>query len=574
MTSHPHLIQSLTAGIALTLAASAGSLPGTAQETSVTFVDVAAEAGLTFRHENGATPEKYMPETMGAGALIFDFDSDGWPDIFLVNGGSFVDEGVAASAHHGLFRNRGDGTFLDVSIGSGIGVSGYGMGACSADYDNDGWPDLYVTSVGANRLYHNDGTGRFVDVTDAAGVGATVWSASCAFADIDNDGYVDLYVTNYVDFAIDNNKRCGAMRDLRTYCHPNVYNGIPDLLYLNRGDGTFGDISQEAGIDRSDGNGLGVVFTDYDNDGWTDIYVANDSVPNFLFRNLGNRQFEETGFWAGVAVNSDGAPQAGMGTDAGDVDGDGFPDLIVTNLDSETHSLYKNLGDGLFSDITFLSGVGEATVPFVGFGTAFLDYDNDTDLDLAVANGDVLDNVGVMRPDKSYRQENLLLANDGTGRFTSVGGFTGSAFSVRTASRGLAVGDLDNDGDLDMLIANIAEAPQLLRNDGGNRRNALLVRTVGSESNRDGIGARVRAVIGERTLTREVRAGSSYLSQSDLRVHFGLGEAERVDRLEIRWPGGATDILNDIEANQILTIVEGSGLSDRRPLASQPENRQ
>jgi enediyne biosynthesis protein E4 len=565
-----------SSALAMIIAAWVTAAPAGAQvanEPPVKFVDVAANAGLTFRHENGATPEKYMPETMGAGALIFDFDSDGWPDIFLVNGGSFVDEQVAASARHGLFRNQGDGNFLDVSDGSGIGVSDYGMGACSADYDNDGWVDLYVTSVGMNRLYHNDGTGRFVDVTDAAGVGASDWSASCAFADIDNDGYVDLYVTNYVDFAIDNNKRCGALRDLPTYCHPNVYNGVPDVLYRNRGDGTFEDISQAAGIARSDGNGLGVVFTDYDDDGWIDIYVANDSVPNFLFRNLGGRQFEETGFWAGVAVNSDGAPQAGMGTDAGDVDGDGLPDLIVTNLDSETHSLYRNLGAGLFSDITFLSGVGEATVPFVGFGTAFLDYDNDMDLDLAIANGDVLDNVGLMRPDKSYRQENLLLENDGTGRFRSVAEAAGSALSVRSPSRGLAVGDLDNDGDLDMLIANIAETPQLLRNEVGNERNALLVRTIGSSSNRDGIGARVRAVIGDRTLTREVRAGSSYLSQSDLRIHFGLGDAEHVDRLEIRWPGGTTDVLSDVGANQILTVVEGTGLTDRRPLPVQAPER-
>lgn len=569
MSGESDHMRPMTAAIALAVAgAMAGSVAGSQVEnqTPVTFVDVAADAGLAFRQVNGATAEKYMPETMGAGALVFDFNSDGWPDIFLVNGGSFVDEQVAASARHGLFRNQGDGTFLDVSDTSDIGVSGYGMGACSADYDNDGWADLYVTSVGVNKLYHNDGTGHFVDVTDEAGVGAAAWSASCAFADIDNDGEVDLYVTNYVDFAVDNNKRCGAMRDLRAYCHPNVYNGVPDVLYLNRGDGTFEDISQEAGIARSDGNGLGVVFTDYDGDGWTDIYVANDSVPNFLFRNLGNRRFEETGFWAGVAVNSDGAPQAGMGTDAGDVDGDGFPDLIVTNLDSETHSLYRNLGNGLFSDITFLTGVGEATVPFVGFGTAFLDYDNDMDLDLAIANGDVLDNVGLMRPDKSYRQETLLLDNDGTGRFRNVADVPGSALSVRRASRGLAVGDLDNDGDLDMLIANIADAPQLLRNEGGNRRNALLVRTIGSDGNRDGIGARLRAVIGDRTLTREVRAGSSYLSQSDLRVHFGLGEAERVDRLEIRWPGGATEVLDDIEANQILTIVEGAGITESRSL--------
>ncbi len=304
------------------------------------------------------------------------------------------------------------------------------MGACSADYDNDGWPDLYVTAVGSNKLYHNTGKGAFGDVTDKAGVGAGLWSTSCAFGDIDNDGDVDLYVARYVDFSADNNKYCRLLEDVRAYCHPNVYNGVPDILFRNNGDGTFTDITKEAGVNKV-GNGLGVVFSDYDDDGWIDIYVANDSSPNFLYHNKGKGVFEEVGFWAGVAVGGDGKALAGMGTDMGDIDGDGLLDIFVTNLDGQTHSLYKNAGKGLFTNMTFPSGVGEATLPFVGFGAAFLDYDNDGDLDLSIANGDVIDNIKRLRDSTSYEQLNLLLRNDGTGKFTSVGPTSGPGFALK-----------------------------------------------------------------------------------------------------------------------------------------------
>ena len=388
----------------------------------VLFSNVATQAGLNFKHENGASPEKYLPETMGAGALIFDYDGDGWPDIFLVNGGSYVDRKAAAAARHGLYRNNGNGKFSDATASSGIVVSGFGMGACSADYDNDGSPDLYVTGAESNKLYRNTGKGTFLDVTAKSGAGgAGTWSSSCAFADIDNDGDVDLYVTNYVDFTAANNKYCTGGGDIRTYCHPNVYHPLPDILYRNNGDGTFTDITKEAGVYRTDGNGLGVVFGDYDNDGWTDIYVANDSVPNFLFHNKGKGIFEEVGFRAGVAVGGEGRPLAGMGTDMADINGDGLLDIFVTNLDKETHNLYRNLGKGLFLDVTFESGVGKATLPFVGFGAAFLDYDNDSDLDLAIATGDIIDNVRQFRDNTTYEQHNLLLQNDGAGRFREVG---------------------------------------------------------------------------------------------------------------------------------------------------------
>jgi len=553
--------------IAALLAIRLVELAGAAQEqTHVQFVNIASEAKVAFKHENGATPQKYMPETMAGGSIILDYNNDGWPDIFFVNGGSFVDKQKAAGARHRLYRNNKDGTFTDVTATSGIGVSGFGMGACSADYDNDGWPDLYITSVGGNKLYHNNGSGTFTDVTDKAGVGSQLWSASCAFGDIDNDGYVDLFVTNYVDFSVQNNKYCVYTGDTRVYCHPNVYNGVPDILYRNNGDGTFSDVSRAAGIYRPDGKGLGVVFGDYDGDGWIDIYVANDSTPNFLFHNKGKGVFEEVGLLAGVAVGSDGQALAGMGTDMGDVYGDGLLDIFVTNLDRQTHNLYRNLGKGLFANVTFESGVGEATLPFVGFGAVFFDYDNDTDLDLAIANGDVIDNVSLFRDSTSYEQRNLLLQNDGMGKFRDVGPASGPGFALKKPSRSLSAADIDNDGDLDLLIGNVGQTADLLRNDGGNNNNSLSIRTVGSKSNRDGIGARLKLTIGGKVLLQEVRAGSSYLSQSDLRVHFGMGKAPRAERLEIRWPSGAVEVLQNLEANQILTVTEGRGITNRTPM--------
>jgi hypothetical protein len=551
-------------GIWLLLVFAAQAILAFQQRDPVQFVNVAAGAGVSFKHENGASSEKYMPETMAGGALIFDYDNDGRSDLLFINGGSFADKRIAAGARHRLYRNAGGWKFTDVTESSGLGISGFGMGACSADYDNDGWTDLYVTAVGPDKLYRNTGKGTFTDVSTTAGAGADLWSTSCAFGDIDNDGDVDLYVTRYVDFAVDNNKYCTLFENVRSYCHPNVYQGVPDVLYRNNGDGTFTDITREAGIAKA-GNGLGVVFGDYDDDGWIDIYVANDTSPNFLFRNKGKGIFEDVGVWAGVAMGMDGKPLAGMGTDMGDIDGDGLLDVFVTNLDGQTHSLYKNLGKGLFANVTFPSGLGEVTLPFVGFGTAFLDYDNDGDLDLSVANGDVIDNVKRLRDNTSYEQLNLLLQNDGAGKFASVGPVSGPGFAVKKASRALATGDLDNDGDLDILISNVGAAADILRNDGGNRSNSILLRLIGTASNRDAIGARLKLVVGARVLVREVKSGSSYLAQNDLRIHFGLGSAQSADRLEVRWPSGTVETIENIRANQILTILEGKGVTARQP---------
>jgi hypothetical protein len=529
----------------------------------VRFENIAPRAGLDFIHVNGSTPERHLAEIMSGGGLFFDYDDDGWVDVFLVDGGSLTDRAVASRARHRLYRNRRDGTFEDVTSASGITHSQYGMGACAADYDNDGWTDLHVTTVGSNALYRNNGGKAFTDVTRTAAVGAAGFSASCAFADVDRDGDVDLFVTSYVDARVDNNLFCGdTTKKLRIYCHPLNFDPLPDVLYRNNGDGTFTDITREAGMTLR-GNGLGAVFGDYDDDGWIDLFVANDTTPNFLYRNRQGRGFEEVALVSGVSVASDGKPRAGMGTDFGDYDGDGRLDLFVTNHELETHTLFRNLGDGLFEETTSRSGVGVPTLPYVGFGTLFFDYDNDGDLDLAIVNGHVMNSPGHFRPGATEAQRNLLFRNDGKGRFTEVGRSAGPGFALERISRALAAGDIDNDGDLDLLVTNNGGAVDLLRNDGGSANGALLVQLEGTAGNRDAIGARVRLTAGGVTRVREVKAGSSYLAQHDLRVHFGLGPAATVTRLEIRWPGGATEILENLAANQTVTIAEGKGVTAR-----------
>ena len=533
---------------------------------AVRFTEVSSAAGIDFRHVNGASPAKHLAETIGSGGLFFDYDNDGWIDIFLVDGGSIADPAVAHQARHRLYRNRGSGTFEDVTAASGIVHRTYGMGACAGDYDNDGHVDLYVTSVGPNTLYRNTGKGGFTDVTRRASVGSPLWSASCAFADLDRDGDLDLFVTNYVRADPARNPFCGNARlKARFYCHPLNYDPLPNIVYRNDGRGTFADVSAESGVGALRSNGLGVVVADYDDDGWPDVFVANDSMPNYLFRGTGVLRFEEIALRAGVAVATDGRARAGMGTDAGDYDGDGRLDLVVTNLDFEMHSLYKGLGRQLFAYATPESGIGPATLPFVGFGVAFFDFDNDTQLDLAMANGHIFDNAPIFRAGATYAQRKLLFRNVG-GRFADVTAGAGPGFAVENVGRGLATADIDNDGDLDLLVTNNGQGAELLRND-GERGNALLIRLVGARSNRDGIGARLRLTAGARTQIREVKAGSSYLGQNDLRQHFGLGTHARAERLEVRWPSSRSEVIEDLPANQIVTIREGSGVISRLPFA-------
>jgi hypothetical protein len=543
---------------------------GTSQTpASVQFVNVATQSVVDFQHVNGASPDRHLYEIMSGGGLFFDYDNDGWLDIFLVDGGSLTNAATEKTARHRLYRNRSNGTFQDVSASSGITHVGYGMGACAADVNNDGWIDLYVTSVGVNALYQNNGGKSFTDVTKAAGVaGAPMFSASCAFADVDRDGDVDLFVVNYVDARVDNNTFCGDVgRKYRIYCHPLTFAALRNTLYRNNGSGVFTDVSKETGILDHRGNGLGVVFGDYDDDGWVDAFVANDSTPNFLFHNEAGRRFSETALLAGVSVASDGMPRAGMGTDFGDYDGDGDLDLFVSNHELEAHTLFRSLGKGLFEDATFPSGVGPATLPYVGFGAVFVDYDNDADLDLGIVNGHVMNSPGHVRPGATEAQRKLLLRNGGGGRLTDVGRQSGTGFSSEKVGRTLVAGDIDNDGDLDLLVTNNGGNAELLRNEGGTGNNAVLIQLVGTKSNRSAVGARVRLTAGGTTQVREVKAGSSYLGQNDLRVHAGLGKAAKIDRLDVRWPNGQNEVIEGAAVNQILTVTEGKGITARTPFA-------
>ena len=540
------------------------TIPATSAQ--VIFRDSAAAAGLGFTHVNGASPEKYFAEIMGSGGLFFDFDDDGWIDIFLVDGGSIADPRVAATAKHRLYRNRGNGSFEDVTTQSGIRHREYGMGACAGDFDNDGAIDLYVTNYGPNVLYRNAGHGRFTEVAGAGGArDAGLWSTSCAFTDVDRDGYLDLFVTNYVDAQRTNNKFCGKDTPprIRGYCHPLAYGPLTSVLYHNTGRGTFENVSAKAGVAAYRGNGLGVAVTDVDDDGWPDIFVANDGMPNFLFRNKGKGTFEEVGLVSGVSVAADSKPRAGMGTAFGDFDGDGKLDLVVTNHEFEMHSLFRSLGGGVFTDVTQESGLGPVTLPYVGFGVAFLDFDNDTRNDLAIVNGNVVDNIALFRKGAKHAQPSLLLRNVGN-RFQRVKE-AGPGFETEMVSRTLAKGDIDNDGDVDLVITNNGGAVQLLLNEGGNRNGALMVRAIGTKSNRDGIGARLRLTVGSRTLVDQVTSGSSYLGQHDFRVHFGLGAATKADRLEIAWPSGRVDVLENLPANHVITVREGEGEIRRVP---------
>lgn len=527
----------------------------------VTFVNVAASSGLNFQHTDGKSGKRLFNEFLASGGGFFDYDNDGDLDIYFVNG--TVQVGGGQPQTNALYRNNGDGTFTDVTQSANVGDTGYGVGGTVGDYDNDGDLDLYVTNFGPNVLYRNNGDGTFTDVSVKAKVANSQWGTSCAFADVDNDGFLDLYIANYADYAIEKDKRC-EVRGIWQYCGPRAYPPDTDVFYRNNGDGTFVDLSEKSGfLSVPAYHSLGVVFSDYDDDGDQDLYVANDQDPNFLFQNHGDGTFEEVALLSGVSYSDMGKEEAGMGTTFGDYDNDGRLDLTVSNFQKETNTLYHNEGDGFFADVTITAGIGEVTYGYLGWGIAFFDFDNDGYKDIFVANGHVLDNITEIDRSATYPQKNLLFRNLGNGTFEDVTDGAGAGLALSKVSRAAAFGDYDNDGDIDILVTNWNQPADLLRNDGGNQNHWVQIHAIGTESNRSGIGARIKVVSGDLTQYEEIKSGGSYLAFSDLRVHFGIGKAERVDRVEIHWPSGQVDRAANLPINQRLVAIEGKGISVR-----------
>jgi enediyne biosynthesis protein E4 len=535
---------------------------------NIAFKDVAARAGIRTVIVSGSKQKNYVLEVNGSGACWFDYNNDGYPDLYLVNGATLeqLQGSVRAPAgqHNHLYRNNKDGTFTDVTDSAHVGGSGWGFGCAAADYDNDGRTDLLVTAFGPNMLFHNNGDGTFSDVSTASGLaGADIWHTGVAFADYDGDGLLDVYIAGYLDFDSKHPelKACDY-RGVKVHaCGPLGYRGSPDALYHNNGDGTFADVTAKAKVaDRALYFGFSVVFEDLDGDNRPDIFVANDSNPNYFYRNLGDGTFEESAVAAGVAYNGDGKEMSSMGVAVGDYDNDGRTDLFVTTFANDNYVLYHNDGKGMFSDVSFPSGVGEPTVSYLGWGTFFFDYDNDGYKDLFAANGHVYPEVEGRLNRETYREPLLLFQNLGKGRFREVGASTGLRQLPLHSARGAAYADFNNDGRLDILVSNIDEEPQLLENQLKSQCNWLELHLVGTRSNRDAIGASVTVRSGDLTQYDRVRTGGSYISGNDLRLHFGLGTHATVDSLEITWPTGAVEKIPNVPVDRILTIKEGSGI--------------
>jgi enediyne biosynthesis protein E4 len=532
--------------------------------TRVVLTDVSASSGLDLVNVSGGAAKDYIVDANGNGAALFDADNDGDLDALLVNGSTRERMAQGGSQMVALYRNDGRGRFADITAASGMARSGWGVGACVADVDNDGFEDVYVTAFGPDVLWRNTGTGTFADVTARAGLGDPRWSTSCAFNDYDHDGFADLYVANYVRFdekTIPARATTAACRFMATdvFCGPQRLTGESDILYRNNGDGTFTDVTRRAGIADPDYYGFGVVFADLTADGWPDIYVANDSVPNLFFRNTGKGTFVEEGLPAGVAVSGDGRAQAGMGVDAGDYNGDGLPDLVVTNFSHDYTTLYENGPPGIFTDRSYRAGVAATAGPFLGWGVKLLDLDNDGSLDLFIANGHVYPDVDGRGLGTSYRQRKQVFLNEG-GRFRDATVAIGGGLLLEKSSRGAAFGDVDNDGDVDALVVNMNERPTLLRNDSPRTHRWLTLRLVGGPSNRSALGARVTVEASGRKQVFEVRADGSYLSHSDSRIHAGLGGATRASRVEIRWPSGRVETAANLAADRFYLAREGAGV--------------
>jgi enediyne biosynthesis protein E4 len=539
----------------------------------ITFTDITAQAGIHFKHNTGAFGKKYLPETMGSGVCFIDYDNDGWQDILLVNSMDWPGHKTGKS-FPALYHNNHDGTFTDVTKQAGLAIEMYGMGCAVGDYDNDGYDDIYITALGSNHLFKNLGNGKFADVTAKAGVADPGFSTSAIWFDYDNDGKLDLYVAHYVDWSIATDQYCSLDGKNKSYCTPQTYKGQSATLFHNRGDGTFENVTRKAGLYDPTSKSLGIAMLDYDNDGWMDLFVSNDTEPNKLYHNNHNGTFTDIGVAAGVAYGEAGTARAGMGTDAADFDNSGKQGLVVGNFTNEGMSLYQNDGTGLFTDQATTNGISQASTKSLTFGTFFFDYDLDGKLDILAINGHVSDDISVVQPNVKYAQPPHLFRNLGNDKFEEVTNKVGTALQKPVVGRGAAYGDIDNDGDLDLVIMANGGLARLLRNDNANQNDVLRVKTIGTRSNRDGIGAKVTVTTSNGIhLMEMVKTGSSYLSQSELPLTFGLGKpAEgKTVSLKIVWPSGQRDSISDIKPNQFITVKEGRGLISAQPIVFTPK---
>lgn len=539
------------------------AVEGRAVERRVQFVDVAEEVGVVAQNVSGDREQTYLVDSMMGGSAFFDYDQDGDLDLYILNGSKVVGFSGQEHPRNTFYRNE-HGKFVDATDEANLGDTGWGMGCAVGDYDNDGDLDIYITNYGRNVLYDNQGDGTFVDVTEYAQVGDERFSTGCAFLDYDSDGYLDLYVANYVDFKHflqTTPNRSYMWKGLRVHFGPRGMKGGGDILYRNQGDGTFADVTVEARVvDQDRLYGMGVIGGDYDRDGDVDIYVANDTGPNFLYQNQGDGTFADIGWMVGAAYGESGEAQGCMGIAYGDYDNDLYQDIFVTNFWEQTNTLYHNDRGAFFSDLSFDAGVGKESFQFLAWGTEFFDYDNDGDKDLFVANGHLFPQLDRANLGTSYAQTNQLFENLGDGTFVEVSQLSGEGLGIKKVSRGASFGDYDDDGDLDIFVLNLNDRPTLLHNDGGNKNNWLMVKTIGTESNRDGIGAWVEVRCGGLTQSAEIRSGASYLSHNDLRAHFGLGQRESIDLLVVRWPSGLEERFENLSANRLVVLQEGEGI--------------
>ena len=526
-------------------------------ESPIILRDVTKETGITFVHTDGSSGQRYIMETVTAGLALFDYDNDGDIDIYFLNGAPLKGTNPSG-ATNALYRNDGNWRFTDVTKQAGVGDTGYGLGVAVADYDNDGYLDIYLNNYGANILYHNNGDGTFTNVAKKAGVdlGDHV-GAGANFLDVDKDGDLDLFVASYLEFSYDKHVLT-TTAGFPVYANPRFYQPVPNKLFRNNGDDTFTDISKASAIADHASWGMGTVCADYDNDGDTDIYVANDVSANFLFQNDGAGKFEEVGLITGTAYDLHGDEQGSMGVDCGDYDNDGWLDFYVTSYQRQLATLYKNLADGTFEDVTLKTGAGTGTLPNVTWGNSFVDFDNDGDRDLFIACGHLQDNVELYDGTTTYFEPNILLMNTGDGKFVDVSNTSGDVRKAKHSARGAAFDDLDNDGDIDVVILNSRQGPTVLRNDSPAKGHWLQVRLRGVKTNRDGIGAQVRVTAGDLKLLDEVHSGRGYQSHYGMRLHFGLGNRNKVDRIEVRWIGGGVDVFKNVAADQLITLTEGN----------------